>query len=92
MTGAKKWEAVLSSTKTASEAEMELAQLTKKESSSAQTKGVEYGKDYLLGDIIRVQVEFGDFRKAEKKRITSVSIYYDIDEQGVMPTFNSLEE
>lgn len=92
LTGARKWEAVLSGTKTEAEAAVELAQLTKKESSAAQTKSVVYGEDYLLGDIVRVQVEFGDFKKAEKKRITSVSIYYDVDKSGVVPTFNSLEE
>jgi hypothetical protein len=91
-TGAKKWDVVLSGTKTESEAISEIDKLSQKQTTTSETKALEYGSDYNLGDIVRVQFEFDKFKKAEKKRITSVSIYYDIDGIGVKPTLSSLEE
>jgi len=91
-TGARRWDAVLSGTKTETEALSEISQHKRNEKTESETKSIEYGTDYALGDIVRVQTELGDFKKAEKKRVTSVSIYYDVDKAGVTPTLNSLEE
>jgi len=91
-TGAKKWEALLRGSKTEEEAVAEVADLTSKENSAMEVKNVEYGKDYKLGDIVRVQPEFGSFKKTVKKRVKSVNIYFDVNKSGIMPVLNSLEE
>lgn len=90
--GASKWDAVLDGVKTVSEAEKEISRMTVKESSSVETCYVEYGEDYSLGDVVTVQTEFGKLKKAEKKRVTSVNIFYDTDRNGVVPVFGGLEE
>lgn len=90
--GAKKWDAVLNGIKTEDEAVAEILQLKGRENTEGATKGIAYGADYGLGDIVTVQTEFGDFKKAEKKRVTAVNIYYDIDKSGVTPMLSSLEE
>lgn len=91
-TGLKKWEAVLRGIKTEEEANAEILQLTKSETVDCEVCRLEYGKDYQLGDIVRVQLEFGDFKKTENKRVASVSIYYDTDKSGVYPKLESMEE
>ena len=90
--GAKKWDAVLSGIRTKEEALAEISELKRKDKTEGETKSIVFGGDYRLGDIVRVQTEFGNFKKSEKKRVTSVSIYYDIDKSGVTPTLESLEE
>ena len=90
--GAKRWDAVLVGTKTRDEALLELSKLKREQRTESETKGIEFGTDYDLGDIVRVQTEFGDFKKAEKKRVTSVGIYFDIDKSGVTPILSRLEE
>ena len=90
-TGVKRWDAVLKGIKTETEATAEISQKIRREETSSEVKDLEYNKDYALGDIVRVQLEFGDFKKTESKRITAVNIYYDIDKIGVTPILNSLE-
>ncbi len=91
-TGSKRWDVVLSGIKTKTEALAEISQMKRKNRSENETKGIEYGRDYCLGDIVTVQTELGDFKKVEKKRVTSVSVYYDIDKSGVTPMLSGLEE
>lgn len=91
-TGAKKWDAVISGVKTETEALAQLSSMKAEKSISAETKSVEYGKEYRLGDIVNVQFEFGEFKNAEKKRISEVHIYCDVNESGIKPVFSSLEE
>ena len=90
--GARRWDAVLSGIKTETEAAAEISQMTRQDNTHAEVKSIEYGNDYALGDIVRVQTEFGDFKKSEKKRVAAVSIYYDVDKFGVVPTLKGLEE
>ncbi len=90
--GARKWDAVISGTKTEDEALAEISQRKRQDKTESETKGIEYGVDYCLGDTVRVQMEFGKFKKSERKRVTSVIIYYDIDKAGVTPELSSLEE
>ncbi|MBQ9736970.1 MAG: hypothetical protein IJV86_01005 [Clostridia bacterium] len=90
--GAKRWDAVLSGIKTEAEALAEIALLKKAEKTETETKDAKFGVDYNLGDIVRVQAEFGDFKRAEKKRVSAVNIYYDVDKSGIIPTLNGLEE
>lgn len=90
--GAKKWDAVLSGTKTKPEALAEISELKRINQTDSETKGIVFGNDYGLGDIVDVQLEFGDFRKSEKKRVTAVNIYYDTDGSGTVPILEDLEE
>ncbi len=89
--GAKKWDAVLSGTKTKAEALAEIAQLKRIDQTDSETKSIALGEDYALGDIIDVQFEFGEFRKVEKKRVNAINIYYDTDGSGVVPILENLE-
>lgn len=91
MTGAKKWDAVLSGTLTKEEAENELLKMTGQETIDSELKGIEYGKDYTLGDILRVQFEFGDFKRTLSKRVYGINVYCDIDKSGIKPVLKSLE-
>ena len=89
--GAKKWDAVLLGHKTKEEALAEIAELKTRDKADAETKSIRFGEDYKLGDIVRVQAEFGEFRKAYKKRVTEVNIYYDIEKSGIIPILENLE-
>ncbi len=89
--GARKWDAVLSGIMTEDEARSEILKKAQKETSETEVKSIEYGADYSLGDIVGVQTEFGEFKKTERKRVTSVSIYYDTDKSGVIPTLTKEE-
>jgi len=91
VSGARRWDAVLNGTKTATEATAEILQKKRRDSSQTEVKSIEYGTDYNLGDIVRVQLEFGNFKKAEKKRVTSIDFYYDVDKSGVTPTLSTME-
>ena len=57
----------------------------------AEVRRLEYGTDYALGDTVRVRFEFGSFRATEKRRISGVMIYADVNESGVRPTFEKTE-
>ncbi len=90
-TGARRWDKVINGRKTFDEALLELNSLKEKETSIAEIKGLEYGRDYKVGDLLKVQFEFGEFRKTETKRVSAVNIYYDINKSGISPVF-SMEE
>lgn len=90
--GLKKWDAVLSGVKVGTQGENEIKTMTVNNSISAEVKNVEFGLDYNIGDVVLVQMEFGKFRKTEKKRVTAVSFYYDTDKSGVVPVLSGLEE
>ncbi len=86
--GALKREAVLSGTKTLEEAMSELESLKVLNKTETMTRHVFYGKDYELGDVLRVQTEFDDFKVTERKRVTAVDIFFDEDAQGEKPTLD----
>ncbi len=90
--GLQKWDVVLSGIKTPDEAKSEISQRTICRDTSCEAYGMEYGKDYKLGDIVRVQLEFGDFKRTEQKRVSSVIICYDVDKSGVIPKLSNVEE
>lgn len=92
VTGAAKWETVLSGTKTHDDAIKELQRNNACHETEAEVKDVIYGEDYSLGDIVRVQFEVGTFRKTEKKRVAAVNIYEDVDKAGVIPILSEWEE
>ncbi len=90
--GAARWEGILQGIKTPDEAKADFAAMKVVEKSETSLRHVEYGADYTEGDIVRVQIQFGDYRCTERKRVSAVEIFYDIDTVGTKPTLESLEE
>lgn len=88
-TGAKRWEAVLSGTKTADEAQKEADAKAAKESISCLVRSLEYGKDYALGDTLRVQFEKHGFKRTLKNTVTGVEISCDSKGQETRPILES---
>lgn len=91
-TGAERWDAVLTGVLTEDEAKAEIAKRIQKETSETETNNMVYGEDYDLGDIVKVQLEFGEFKKTEEKRVSAVNIYYDTNCKGVIPILGKVEE
>lgn len=85
VSGAKKWDFILSGTKTYAEAQAELRTRKISETIGAELRRLKYGTDYQLGDTVRVQFESGDFKKTLTKRVSGVQIFYDVDRQGICP-------
>ncbi len=90
--GAMRWEGILKGVKTPDEAKADFAAMKAVEKSETALRHVEYGTDYAEGDIVRIQIQFGDYRCTERKRVSAVEIFYDIDSLGTKPTLESLEE
>ncbi len=88
-TGAKQWSAIVSGIKTHAEASLALKEKTIKECIECETRRVEYGTDYILGDIIRLQFEYADFRRFVKRRVVEVEIYSEGGICGVRPILKS---
>ncbi len=90
--GAALWEGILNNVKTPQQAKADFANMKAVEQGETALRHVEYGSDYMEGDIVRVQTQFGDYKRTERKRVTSVEIFYDTDAVGTKPTLESLEE
>lgn len=52
---------------------------------------MEFGKDYQLGDQLRIQLQAGRFQKTFEKEITGVNFYAQDNEIGEKPIFNEEE-
>lgn len=87
-----KWEALLSGTKTPTEVKDQLSALVPREVIDAEALKAKYGRDFRLGDKVRVQFEFGDIKRSQIKRVASVNVYFDVDKSGTRPTLEKLEE
>lgn len=74
-TGIYRWETLLFG-KNKTEAGAELEKKSPKNEISLGTKGIVFGKDYQLGDKVRVQMVKGGYRTTEEKRIKGVEKYY----------------
>ncbi len=85
LSGAKKWECIMDGTKTLAEAQAELRERTITETVDTELRRLEYGTDFDLGDTLRVQFEFGEFKKTITKRVSGVRIFYDVDRMGICP-------
>ena len=83
--GASKREIVLTGTKTLEEAKAELEALKVISKTEIMTRHIFYGKDYELGDVLRVQTEFDGFKVTERKRVAAVDMFFDVDSQGEKP-------
>lgn len=84
--GIYRWEAMLSG-ETANEANMSLKKLSEKNKLSVTTNEILWKKDYNLGDVVRLQVIKGNYRKTEKKRISGVEITTRQGEYSEQPIF-----
>lgn len=83
--GAKRWNAVLSALMTDCEAEAEAKRYRAEECIECGVRRLELGKDYDLGDIIRLQFEYEAFKRAMKRRVCAVEIHSDSDGFGITP-------
>ncbi|MBS7297524.1 MAG: hypothetical protein KIG65_00425 [Eubacteriales bacterium] len=81
------WEKVLASASGQSEAEKLLKKAEEEYKLNCELLGVSYGKDYNMGDVLRVQFEAGSFRKTLKRRVVGVSIISSPKERSIKPSF-----
>lgn len=86
-TGILYWDTVLSSASGLSEAQKLIRKATTAYNINCELLGIEYGKDYNLGDIVRVQIEMGGLKKTFKRRVGGVSIINSAAQKSVKPTF-----
>ncbi len=86
-TGIYRWDEILSA-QTESEAQDELTKKKRIQNISLVTRGMEYGKDYHLGDILRVQKTAGGVQFTQKKRVVAVNIWYEQGNSGQQPEFS----
>ncbi len=87
--GIYRWETMLDGN-TALEAEDDLRGKCERNEISIKVRDTEFGKDYALGDIVRVQVIKGAYRTTVKRRITGVQIYYAQGEYYEQPLLESV--
>ena len=87
--GIYRWETVISEN---NETEAQAMLNTKKENSTIRlsTHGVFYGSDYSLGDIVRVQIVKGAFKKTVKKRICGVEVKHKSSARYEQPIFEEV--
>lgn len=88
-TGIYKWDGVLYGT-SPSEGTNSLNNKKWKKITKMQTKNIHFGSDYSLGDIVRVQIEFGQFRQSLKKRISGVEMWFENNNFGEEPIFSDI--
>ncbi len=84
------WERTFSDCSGISEAENLLLKSKANEKINFEVFGLEYGKDYNLGDIFPVQFESGPFRTSSKRKVTSVSIINSGSGKSVKPTLGEI--
>ncbi len=83
-TGIYRWEEILDATGE-SGASSELLQKERFREITLMTKGLEYGTDYALGDVVRVQKSVAGIQMMQKKRVTAVNIWYENGNSGQQP-------
>lgn len=85
-TGIYRWESILSA-QAQSSAETELAEKKRTQEVTLVTRDVLYGRDYSLGDVLRVQKASGNVQMVQKKRVCAVNIWYEQGNSGQQPEF-----
>lgn len=83
------WEKVLASASGVSEAEKYIAK-AEDITVDCEIAGAVYGKDYNLGDELRVQFEAGPFRKTLHLKVSGVSILSSSSGKSIKPVFSAL--
>ena len=84
------WEKVLSSASGVSEAEKFIAKSDENITVDCEIAGASYGKDYCLGDELRVQFEAGPFRTTLHLKVSGVSIINSSAGKSIKPIFSDL--
>lgn len=84
--GIYRWETMLSG-ETANEAKMDLGKFAEKNKISMTTDEILWKRDYGLGDIVRLQIIKGAYKKTERKRISGVEITTRQGEYSEQPIF-----
>jgi len=87
--GIYRWEGVLYGT-SLSEGKKSLNNKKWEKVIKMQTRNLKYGEDYKLGDIIRIQIELGNFKKTVSKRVSGVEIWYENNNFGEEPVFSNV--
>ncbi len=86
-TGMLRWDCLLGN-QTEAEAKQILGKKIRQKTASAFMRGLQFGKDYELGDSMELRVTRGGFSMSEEKRINGVHIWYEADSCGEEPMFN----
>lgn len=86
-TGIYRWEALLYD-ETEGDAMISLNGLCPEEKISLNAEEVFFGKDYGLGDTVRLQIIKGEYKKTEKRRICGVEISLDKGVYKEQPVFD----
>ncbi len=84
------WEKILSSASGVSEAEKFITKSNENVTINCEIDGVVYGKDYFLGDELRVQFEAGPFRTTLRLKVSGVSIVNLASGESIKPIFSAL--
>nr|DAZ25996.1 MAG TPA: hypothetical protein [Caudoviricetes sp.] len=84
--GIYRWQAVLNGNNP-SESSSDLKSKKILETATATLYNLEYGKDYMLGDTVKLQLEFNGFRHTVSRRITGVTMWYEANNIGQEPIF-----
>ncbi len=84
------WESMLLSSSGISEAEKLLLKKNDDLRLEGELMGINYGTDYKLGDILRVQFEAGPFRKTFNRKVTAVSIISSKNGNSIKPVFSKI--
>lgn len=74
-TGIYQFDTILSG-KTNTEAGVDLGKKTASKAYSAMLRGLDYGKDYALGDTLRMQFQIGKYRETIEKKVVGVNLSY----------------
>jgi len=88
-TGIYAWDCVLSGSGE-SEAEDNLSKKVLSQKVEAKLRSLRFGKDYELGDIIKVYVKFGNFEKLSSYKITGVDIKITSEDSYEEPIFKQI--
>lgn len=88
-TGIYRWEGVLGGTSN-SEAVSSLASRKWEKDCQVKSSSLHYGADYELGDIMRVQYEFGSYKVSRKCRAVGVKVWYECGNIGEIPIFDDI--
>lgn len=73
-----------------SEAASNLAGKVKTEEITGTAARLEYGRDYSLGDVLRVQLDNDGFKRTFRRRVTGVKLYRECNEQTVEPVLEEV--
>ncbi len=88
-TGIYRWEAELDG-RASGEAAVSLGKMTEKNEITLKARNTMLGRDYNLGDIVRVQIIKGEYRTTVKKRISGVEIRFEQGACGEQPIFEEV--